>query len=63
MQINQEYIKYFLDEAYEYYSKIVEDLINLENDPNNFEFQKEIFRSAHNLKGNAATIGFMNIWE
>ncbi|MGD9677136.1 MAG: chemotaxis protein CheW [Vulcanibacillus sp.] len=57
MDMNQ-YMNIFIDEAKEHLIKLNEWLLKLENEPNNNDIINEIFRSAHTLKGSAATMGF-----
>ncbi len=60
MDMNQ-YLDIFIDEAKEHLIKLNEWLLKLENEPNNIDYINEIFRSAHTLKGSAATMGFENM--
>jgi two-component system chemotaxis sensor kinase CheA len=53
-----DYKDLFLSEAREYLSNLNNSLVQLEKDPAQSEPVKEVFRSAHTLKGMAATMGY-----
>lgn len=57
----QQYLDIFLDESQEHLQSINDFLLKLEEDSSNLEFVHEIFRSAHTLKGMAATMGYEDI--
>ncbi|QRG65476.1 chemotaxis protein CheA [Brevibacillus choshinensis] len=57
MDMNQ-YLDMFIEESKEHLQAINANLLLLENDPSNITHVKEIFRSAHTLKGMSATMGF-----
>jgi two-component system chemotaxis sensor kinase CheA len=57
MEMNQ-YLDMFIEESKEHIQAINDNLLVLENDPENVDLINEIFRSAHTLKGMAATMGF-----
>ncbi|HJV46720.1 MAG TPA: chemotaxis protein CheA [Bacillota bacterium] len=57
MEMNQ-YLDMFIEESKEHLQAINENLLNLESDPTSLSIVNEIFRSAHTLKGMAATMGF-----
>jgi two-component system chemotaxis sensor kinase CheA len=57
MDMNQ-YIDLFIDEAREHLQSISDSLLELERDPENLEVINTIFRSAHTIKGMAASMGF-----
>ncbi|UFJ42145.1 chemotaxis protein CheA [Brevibacillus humidisoli] len=57
MDMNQ-YLDMFIEESKEHLQAINQNLLQLENDPDNIQIVNEIFRSAHTLKGMAATMGF-----
>ncbi|MED1949179.1 chemotaxis protein CheA [Brevibacillus centrosporus] len=57
MDMNQ-YLDMFIEESKEHLQAINANLLLLENDPGNITHVKEIFRSAHTLKGMSATMGF-----
>ncbi|SDM33716.1 chemotaxis protein CheA [Halarsenatibacter silvermanii] len=56
--MDEEYLKMFFDEAEEYIQSLNEDILTLEQEPDNEEVINSIFRAAHSLKGMAATMGF-----
>ncbi|AMA72688.1 MULTISPECIES: chemotaxis protein CheA [Aneurinibacillus] len=57
MEMNQ-YLDMFIEESKEHIQAINDNLLVLENEPENVNLINEIFRSAHTLKGMAATMGF-----
>lgn len=57
MDMNQ-YLDMFIEESKEHLQAINSNLLLLENDPSSIQIVNEIFRSAHTLKGMAATMGF-----
>jgi two-component system chemotaxis sensor kinase CheA len=57
MDLNQ-YLDMFIEESKENLQAINKNLLKLEADPLNIAIVNEIFRSAHTLKGMAATMGF-----
>lgn len=57
----QQYLDIFLDESQEHLQSINDFLLKLEDDSSNLEYVQEIFRSAHTLKGMAATMGYEDI--
>lgn len=57
MDVSQ-YKELFVTESQEYLATLNEQLLELENEPDNLELVTEIFRSAHTLKGMAATMGY-----
>src|SRR5690606_36456315 len=57
MGMNQ-YLEVFLDEGREHLQSINQNLLRLENNPNDMSIINEIFRSAHTIKGMSATMGF-----
>ena len=60
MDTNQ-YLEMFIDESKEHLQAINENLLALENDPNDMNIVNEIFRSAHTLKGMSATMGYEDL--
>lgn len=60
MGTNQ-YIDLFLDESREHLQAVSDQLLTLEKEPENISIVGEIFRSAHTLKGMAATMAFDDI--
>ncbi|MFC7392570.1 chemotaxis protein CheW [Scopulibacillus cellulosilyticus] len=53
-----QYIDIFIDESSEHLQNLNEKLLELENKPNKLTIINEIFRSAHTLKGMAASMEF-----
>lgn len=60
LQTNQ-YIEVFLEESREHLQAINDHLLNFEKNPEDKSIVNEMFRSAHTLKGMAATMGFESI--
>lgn len=60
MEINQ-YLDVFLDESREHLQAVNDNILVLEKEPENLDLVNEIFRSAHTLKGMAATMGYEDI--
>lgn len=60
MDKNQ-YLDMFIDESKEHLQAMNDNLLKLENDPENVAIVNEIFRSAHTLKGMAATMGYEDL--
>ncbi|HHW56568.1 MAG TPA: chemotaxis protein CheA [Clostridia bacterium] len=58
---NNQYIDIFIEESQEHIDNLNSNLLLLEKDPQNKQIIDEIFRSAHTLKGMAATMGFENM--
>ncbi|KYG32342.1 chemotaxis protein CheA [Alkalihalobacillus trypoxylicola] len=59
--INSEYLDVFLDESQEHLQSLNDHVLLLEKEPTNLSIVGEIFRSAHTLKGMAATMGFEDL--
>ncbi|MBL0388932.1 chemotaxis protein CheA [Tumebacillus sp. ITR2] len=57
MDMNQ-YLDMFIEESKEHLQAINENLLALEQNPQSLDIVNVIFRSAHTLKGMAATMGF-----
>ena len=57
MDVSQ-YLSVFLDEAKEHLQSLNDNIMVLEQDPENEDCINEIFRSAHSLKGMAGTMGY-----
>lgn len=55
------YLDAYVSEAEEDLQKMNDSLLRLEENPADMEAINQIFRSAHSLKGNSATIGFEKI--
>lgn len=60
MDMNQ-YLDMFIDEAREHLQAINDNLLVFEKTPDDISIVNEIFRSAHTLKGMAATMGFEDL--
>ncbi|WP_077624596.1 chemotaxis protein CheA [Sediminibacillus massiliensis] len=56
-----EYTDIFLDESRDHLQAVNDNLLKLEKQPGELGLVAEIFRSAHTLKGMAATMGFEDI--
>ncbi|WP_216828415.1 chemotaxis protein CheA [Alkalihalobacterium elongatum] len=56
-----EYLDVFIDESQEHLQSLNDNLLLLETDPSNLAIVGEIFRSAHTLKGMAATMGYEDL--
>ncbi|HSP47042.1 MAG TPA: Hpt domain-containing protein, partial [Clostridiaceae bacterium] len=63
MEDIQKYRALFFEETDEYLQSLNEHLLLLEKDTENMETIDEIFRSAHTLKGMAATMGYTTMTE
>ncbi|WP_062047965.1 chemotaxis protein CheA [Bacillus sp. JCM 19034] len=59
--VNSEYLDVFLDESQEHLQAINDNLLKLEQTPDDLSIVGEVFRSAHTLKGMAATMGFEDL--
>ncbi|MBR1669963.1 MAG: chemotaxis protein CheA [Butyrivibrio sp.] len=57
MDVSQ-YLSVFLDEAKEHIQSLNDNIMILEQDPENEDCINEIFRSAHSMKGMAGTMGY-----
>ncbi|MGZ4107422.1 MAG: Hpt domain-containing protein, partial [Tumebacillaceae bacterium] len=57
MDMNQ-YLDMFIEESKEHLQAINENLLALEQAPQSLDIVNVVFRSAHTLKGMAATMGF-----
>ncbi len=60
MDVSQ-YLGIFLDEASEHIQGLNDNLLTLEQDPENEDSINEIFRAAHSLKGMAGTMGYKRL--
>lgn len=58
---HSEYLDVFIDESQEHLQAINDNLLKLENDPEDLTIVGEVFRSAHTLKGMAATMGYEDL--
>lgn len=61
MEINQQYLDMFIEESKEHLQSCSDNLLELEKNPDDLSIVNEIFRSAHTLKGMAATMGFEDL--
>jgi two-component system, chemotaxis family, sensor kinase CheA len=61
MTDNKQYLQLFFDEAAEYIQILDDNILALEEDPEDQEIIAAIFRAAHSLKGMAATMGFKTL--
>ncbi|BAC14499.1 two-component sensor histidine kinase [Oceanobacillus iheyensis HTE831] len=57
----EQYLDMFLDESKEHLQIVNDNILRLEKEPEDIHIVNEIFRSAHTLKGMAATMGFEDI--
>ncbi len=57
MDVSQ-YLEIFIDETQEHIQELNDNILILENEPENSDVVNEIFRAAHSLKGMAGTMGF-----
>lgn len=58
---NEELLKDYFSEAELMVDNLESNILAIENDPNNHDAIDEIFRAAHTLKGNSATVEFSEI--
>ncbi|SER06938.1 two-component system, chemotaxis family, sensor kinase CheA [Gracilibacillus ureilyticus] len=58
---NNEYLEVFIEESKEHIQSLNDQILILENEPGNMDTVGEIFRSAHTLKGMAATMGYQDL--
>jgi two-component system, chemotaxis family, sensor kinase CheA len=56
-----EYLSMFIDESKDHLQAMNENVLSLENNPEDISIVQNIFRSAHTLKGMSATMGFEDI--
>lgn len=61
MDMNQQYLEMFIEESKENIQNCNDQLLELEKNPADLTIVNEIFRSAHTLKGMAATMGYEDI--
>lgn len=61
MDDNSQYLELFFEEAEDHLQKLNECVLTLEQDPTDKGILDEIFRSAHTLKGMAATMGYTDM--
>lgn len=55
------YLSMFIDESNDHLQALNENLLRLENSPDDLSIVQDIFRSAHTLKGMSATMGFEDL--
>lgn len=60
MDMNQ-YLSMFIDESNDHLQSLNEKMLELENNPTDLSVVQVIFRSAHTLKGMAATMGYEDL--
>ena len=60
MDVSQ-YLGIFLDEAREHIQVLSDQMMTLEQEPENQDAINEIFRAAHSLKGMAGTMGYKRL--
>ncbi|QMU99615.1 chemotaxis protein CheA [Borrelia sp. A-FGy1] len=60
---NEELLEIFFEEAQNLVDTLEENIMSLEDDPNNAETIDEIFRAAHTLKGSSASVDMMELSE
>lgn len=60
MDMNQ-YLSMFIDESNDHLQSLNENMLQLEGSPEDLGIVQVIFRSAHTLKGMAATMGFEDL--
>lgn len=53
-----QYLDIFLDESKEHLQNLSDQIMDLEQNPENMDTINEIFRAAHSLKGMAGTMGY-----
>ena len=53
-----QYLDIFLDESKEHLQNLSDQIMDLEQNPDNMDTVNEIFRAAHSLKGMAGTMGY-----
>ena len=58
---NEELLKDYFSESEMMVDNLESNILAIENDPNNHDAIDEIFRAAHTLKGNSATVEFSEI--
>jgi len=60
LELNQ-YLSIFIDESKDHLQAMNDNLMNLENSPEDISIVHNIFRSAHTLKGMSATMGYEDL--
>ncbi|HLV08834.1 MAG TPA: Hpt domain-containing protein, partial [Halanaerobiales bacterium] len=60
---NSQYLQMFFDESAEYLQQLNENVLLLENHPDDEEIINSVFRAAHSVKGMSATMGFNKLTD
>jgi two-component system, chemotaxis family, sensor kinase CheA len=60
LELNQ-YLSIFIDESKEHLQALNDNMLTLENNPEDISIVHDIFRSAHTLKGMSATMGYEDL--
>ena len=60
MEMNQ-YLSIFIEEANDHLQALNENMLKLEQQPEDISIVQVIFRSAHTLKGMSATMGYEDL--
>ncbi len=58
---NEEYLDMYISESQEYLNALDQSLLELEQNPEDYDIINEIFRYAHTIKGMSATMGFERV--
>jgi len=61
--MKEEYLSVFVDESRETLQNLNDNLLKVENNPEDMETVNEVFRLLHTLKGMAGTMGFENMMK
>lgn len=59
--MNNEFAAIFKEEAQELLENLEQDLLDLEDDPDNSEIVDRVFRTMHTIKGSGAMFGFVDV--
>jgi len=54
----EKYKEIYVSDMREYLQNMNRSLVELEHDPGNIDLLNEIFRAAHTIKGNSATVEY-----
>ncbi|MFP4660984.1 MAG: chemotaxis protein CheW [Halanaerobiales bacterium] len=63
MDNNSQYLQMFFDESAEYLQQLNENVLLLEENPEDDEIINAVFRAAHSVKGMSATMGFNRLTD
>ncbi len=63
MDNNSQYLQMFFDESAEYLQQLNENVLLLEESPEDEEIINAVFRAAHSVKGMSATMGFNKLTD